>query len=200
MKVAIFSGGPYEEVAIDKYDILICADKGYLYARNLSLSPNFILGDFDSLGFVPDGAETYPVDKDYSDLELAIDKAFSLKATEIDAYFCTGGRLDHELFNISLLKKCKINGVKARILTKTQALQILDYTDALSPIKCKENGYVSILPFTDEVVFNGSENLKYSLSGVIAKKGETLTLSNESLGSSVIIEIKSGDALLITER
>ncbi|MBO7214853.1 MAG: thiamine pyrophosphokinase, partial [Clostridia bacterium] len=115
MKVAIFAGGPFESVNLDNYDLLICADKGYLYARNLGVKPNYILGDFDSLGFVPDGAETYPVDKNYSDLELAINKAISLGATEIDGYFCVGGRLDHELFNISLLKKCKERGVVGRI-------------------------------------------------------------------------------------
>ena len=72
MKVAIFSGGPFENVQIEDFTVLICADKGYLYARNLGLKPNFVLGDFDSLGFVPDGAETYSVDKDLSDLSNKI--------------------------------------------------------------------------------------------------------------------------------
>ena len=200
MKVAIFSGGPFEDVKIEDYTLLICADKGYLYARNLGLIPNFILGDFDSLGFVPDGAETYPKDKDYSDLELAIDKAISLKASEIDCYFCVGGRIDHELFNLSLLKKCKKEGVKARILTSSQSVELIDYTDNHTPFKCKDGGFVSILPQTEEVTFLDSDGLKYSLKDITAKRGVSLTLSNVAVGNSVIIEIKSGEALLITER
>ncbi|MBQ3235077.1 MAG: thiamine diphosphokinase [Clostridia bacterium] len=200
MKVAIFSGGPFENVKIEDYTLLICADKGYLYARNLGLSPSFVLGDFDSLGFVPDGAEVFPKEKDLSDLELAIDKAISLNASEIDGYFCTGGRIDHELFNISLLKKCKDRGVKARLINSTQVVELISSADNFTPIKCKDGGFVSVLPYSSEVSFIGSSGLKYPLDNLTAKKGETLTLSNEATGSSLIIEIKSGEALLITER
>ncbi len=200
MKVAIFSGGPFENVQIEDYTVLICADKGYLYARNLGLKPNFILGDFDSLGFIPDGAETYPTDKDKSDLELAIDKAISLKASEVDLYFCLGGQTDHELFNLFLLKKCKENGLKARIITQTQVIELINYSDNHSVFKCRENGRVSLVPYSDEVVFLASDGLKYDLKGVVSSRGKTLTLSNQALSSTFIVEIKSGEVLLITER
>ena len=200
MKVAIFSGGPFENVQIEDFTVLICADKGYLYARNLGLKPNFVLGDFDSLGFVPDGAETYSVDKDLSDLELAIDKAVSLKASEIDMYFCVGGQIDHELFNVSLLNKCKQNGIRGRILTQNQVIELIDYTDNHKVFTCKEKGRVSLVPYTDEVSFIGSDGLKYDLKGVKSYRGKTLTLSNRATGSTFIVEIKDGSALLTTER
>ncbi len=200
MKVAIFSGGPFENVQIEEHTLLICADKGYLYARNLGFKPNFILGDFDSLGFVPDGAETYNVDKDLSDLELAIDKAISLKASEIDIYFCIGGQIDHELFNIFLLNKCKQNGIRGRILTQNQIVELIDYTDNHRVFTCKENGRVSLVPYTNEVTFIGSDGLKYDLKGVVSTRGTTLTLSNQAKGSSFIVEIKDGSVLLTTER
>ncbi|MBR3804179.1 MAG: thiamine diphosphokinase [Clostridia bacterium] len=200
MKVAIFSGGPFENVQIEDYTLLVCADQGYLYARNLGLKPNFVLGDFDSLGFVPDGAEVFPCDKDLSDLEIAIDKAISLKASEIDMYFCLGGRVDHELFNISMLKKCKEKGVRARIITKTQTLELINDKDNFTVFKCKCGGYVSLFPITQEVSFISSDGLKYSLKGIVSKQGETLTLSNQAIGESFTVEIKDGNALLVAER
>ena len=196
MKVAIFSGGEFTAVKILPYDKLICADKGYLYAKNLGINPDYIVGDFDSLGFIPQGAEVFPCEKDCSDTELATKKAISLGATEIDYYFCLGGRLDHQLFNINLLKFCKNNGVSAKIIDSAQTIYYVS-EDKNTEFAGKVNCFISIIPTTEKIVFNSSRGLKYPLDNLETEIGATLTLSNVLVSDKFSIKIDKGEALVI---
>ena len=58
----------------EKDDIIIAADAGYKHLEALNIIPDIILGDFDSLGFIPNGKEiiTHPERKDDTDTMLAI--------------------------------------------------------------------------------------------------------------------------------
>ena len=133
MKVAIFSGGEFSSTKIYPYDLLICADKGFSYAKKLNLMPSVVLGDFDSLEYIPQNATIYNKDKDFSDTHLAVDKAISLGATEIDLYFCLGGRLDHLLFNVNLLKYAKDKGVP----THATATAVATRRWPAWPVRCR---------------------------------------------------------------
>ena len=194
MKVAIFSGGEFVKTQIIPYDKLICADKGYEYAKILNLIPDVILGDFDSLGYVPNNAEIFPKDKNFSDTELAVKKAIELGATDIDIYFSLGGRLDHELFNINLLKYAKNQGVTAKIISGNTLLRLISGS---GKYEVKNGSFVSFVPFSSEAHIIKSEGLKYPLDKITAIKGETLTLSNEAICDEIYVEIKSGELLLI---
>lgn len=197
MKIAIFSGGPFSSVKIYPYDKLVCADKGYLYAQKLSLTPDVVVGDFDSLEFIPPSSEVYPCDKNYSDTEIATKKAISLGATEIDYYFCLGGRLDHELFNINLLKLCNENGVSARIVDANQTVYLLTQQDKIKQFTAKPGTFASFVPQTESVTFKSSTGLKYSLSGIKARIGQTVTLSNVVTSGVFTAEIDDGETLVI---
>ena len=75
-KCVIFCAGGFEGLVqpIENTDFVIAADGGLRHAQALGLTPNLILGDFDSLGYVPQGAEVFPVEKDDTDAMLAIKK------------------------------------------------------------------------------------------------------------------------------
>ena len=53
-------------------DLVIAADGGLLHAQKEHITPHVILGDFDSLGYVPEGANVFPVEKDDTDTMLAV--------------------------------------------------------------------------------------------------------------------------------
>ena len=55
-------GGLLEPIQRDDY--VIAVDGGLNHAKRLGIIPNTILGDFDSLGFVPDGSTAFPIEKD----------------------------------------------------------------------------------------------------------------------------------------
>ena len=57
---------------LQKDDLIIAADGGLAHMETAGLTPNGILGDFDSLGYVPDAAQVFPVEKDDTDAMLAV--------------------------------------------------------------------------------------------------------------------------------
>ncbi|MGM9992420.1 MAG: thiamine diphosphokinase [Candidatus Bruticola sp.] len=94
-------------------DCIIAADRGALYLQKSGLHPDIMLGDFDSLpqNVLADMQKscqqvlTFPCDKNYSDLELALRAAHRLGFYQAVIAAALGGRLDHCLFNvISLLQ------------------------------------------------------------------------------------------------
>ena len=113
MKCLIMSGGekPKDEV-IRKYasscELIIGVDKGCNYLYDLNITPQYIVGDFDSskaevikklenLGAVK---YKYNCEKDFTDSEEAFELAISKKASEIYFLGSTGKRLDHTLGNL----------------------------------------------------------------------------------------------------
>ena len=76
----IFCAGGFEKLAcpIEEGDYILAADGGLKHLQALGLQPHGILGDFDSLGFVPEGAQVFPVEKDDTDSMLAVRKGLAL--------------------------------------------------------------------------------------------------------------------------
>ena len=79
----IISGGEFAPLPLDlKYDYVIACDHGYDYAIRLGITPDLIIGDFDScdtdvtsINEIP--VETFPVAKDDTDTMLAVKCAIS---------------------------------------------------------------------------------------------------------------------------
>lgn len=92
-------------------ELIIAADSGIRHAKTLGLTPNFIVGDFDSateedlLAFQAIKRETHPVDKNFLDLELAIEKAIALATTKLFIFGATGDRLDQSLAAIMIISQ-----------------------------------------------------------------------------------------------
>ena len=76
-------------------DFIICADGGVVYAERAGITPDLIVGDFDSLGHAPKGDNVIkvPVEKDDTDLQLALSLAIENHAKEITIIGGIGGRL-----------------------------------------------------------------------------------------------------------
>ena len=73
MACVIFCAGEFDRLInpLEKGDIVIAADGGVKHTQTLGIMPDIILGDFDSLGYVPQGSELHPVEKDDTDAMLA---------------------------------------------------------------------------------------------------------------------------------
>ena len=71
----IFLGGEeYEGEIVSDGKIVVACDRAFLFLRKRGIKPDVVVGDFDSLGFVPEGAEVYPSEKDQTDFALAVDE------------------------------------------------------------------------------------------------------------------------------
>jgi thiamine pyrophosphokinase len=92
-------------------DLVIAVDGGGAVCLEAGISPDVVLGDFDSLA--PDDlarltnggarAVAFPAHKDRTDLELALDEARARGAHEVVLTCATSGRLDHTLAAIGAL-------------------------------------------------------------------------------------------------
>jgi len=86
-------------------DLVIAVDGGGAVCLDAGVTPDLVLGDFDSLSsealavLTDRGVRTvmFPSRKDHTDLELALDRARQSGATEVAVTCATSGRLDHTL-------------------------------------------------------------------------------------------------------
>lgn len=207
MKVIIVSGGqpPKEETIkkhIEKDTYVISADKGTDTLYKYNISPNLILGDFDSIdieilnyyekkGCVVD---RFKREKDFTDTEAAIEEAIKLKPTEILLFAATGTRIDHTLANIGLLSRCMKNNIKAAIIDENNEISIHNKSFKFS----EDKGAIFSLQAFGEVV-KGLNILgaKYPLNNYDLHFGDPRTVSNESIGEDIHITFNSGIVILI---
>lgn len=95
------------------FDCVIAVDRGYASLRRIGIMPDAAVGDFDSLGFVPAcPTRAFPVEKDASDMELAMREALDRGADEVLLYGAFSARLDHTLANLQMLCGYAQRGVR----------------------------------------------------------------------------------------
>lgn len=106
----IASGADREAVAAVTADVVVCADGGVDVAVEAGCSVDLVIGDMDSasseaLAAVAPTAvvQRADVDKNETDLELALTAAGERGATHITVHLADGGRLDHQFANIAVL-------------------------------------------------------------------------------------------------
>lgn len=109
--ILIFAGGDTPPTGmvedLPSSGTIVAADSGYDSAIELGYRVDVIVGDLDSLRAVelPSHVvvERHPVDKDATDLELAMELAIRDSPERIVVVGGSGGRIDHELATAALL-------------------------------------------------------------------------------------------------
>lgn len=108
MQIGIVGAGVVD-FQLDKHKHYIGVDGGIDYLIQQNIEPIFIVGDFDSLQH-QEYIKQYesiqlPTQKDDTDLAIAIEYAIKKGYTDIELYGVTGGRIDHFMAVLCLLKK-----------------------------------------------------------------------------------------------
>lgn len=191
--VILLNGDKPENIESDFYvgKTVICADGAYNYAKKLNIKVDLLIGDFDSLKKKPKSIKTitYDSDKDYTDGELALDRAIENGAENITILGASGKRDDHWYANIMLLYKALTLGVKASI--KTNYCDIYMFNSDFS-LDVKKGVYFSIVPFNGNLHIMNTEGLKYSIVDKTLHQFQTLGISNITTGGTIKIKVKSG--------
>ena len=204
-RCTIFTGGEIKELtfidiaAVEK-SFVICADSGYLYAEKVGINPDIVIGDYDSLGFVPDSTSdtfTFPREKDDTDLMLAVKEALTRGYCNIDIYGALGGRFDHTFGNIQALGYIAAHNGQGRIISETEEITLLNPGEYNVE---KRDGYsLSLFAYSDEV-----EN--YCINGVKYPTFTTLNncfplgISNKILDSRAEISFTKGRLLMVQSK
>ena len=182
------------EFCVDKQDFVIAVDGGYAYIKDFC-RVDLAVGDFDSLGYIPEGIATLrhnPI-KDYTDTYLAFEEAFNRGYDEFVVYGALGGRLDHTLANLQSAYAFAKKGVKVRLVGKDQVVEVITGKKTISG---KKGQIFSLFAF-DEAKGVYIKNGKYPLVDATLVNNFPLGVSNELLDKDCEIEVKDGYVLLI---
>ncbi|MFM0599615.1 thiamine diphosphokinase [Streptococcus suis] len=110
IKIAVIAGGSFDCLP-EPADLYVGVDAGSLRLLDHSLPLDWAIGDFDSvtseeLGQIREMAEWFlraPVEKDDTDLELALKEIFkAYPQAQVRIYGALGGRMDHMMANLFL--------------------------------------------------------------------------------------------------
>ena len=174
---------------------VIAADGGLLNLEKSNITPDLILGDFDSLGFEPEGENVikYPVKKNDTDMMLAVKKAIDLGYKEIVVFGGCGGRLDHTLANINTMVYALEKSASISILDSQNDMYITD--DALR-LSRRDKDNISLFAIEEKAVVD-IEGAKYSGKNIVISNNTTLGVSNSFADDEVKISVVEGTVLVI---
>lgn len=177
---------------------VFCADGGYANACAAGLTPDFLIGDWDS-GDRPDldvPCVTLPVEKDMTDLQAAMDQALSMGISRLLLCGCTGGRLDHTASNLLLLEWLADRGGEGMIVDEDNEVRLLS-PGTFQVWDRPHYHYISLVPLDRRVSGVTLMGMKYPLQQAELLRGDTLSISNEPRQEEMEITIAAGRALLI---
>ncbi|MBP5373130.1 MAG: thiamine diphosphokinase [Clostridia bacterium] len=195
MRCVIFLNGDYtENFEFRMGDHIIACDGAYQKLLDHGVSVGETLGDFDSLGYIPDGASVFPVEKDMTDGELALTKAAEKGFKEIAFISAGGKRDDHFLGNLSLLIKAFELGLKASLYTNYSVIRYLGEGDHVFIVSAGKT--VSFIT-TGVAEISRSEGLKYPFDKTVLKPSSTLGISNVCIKDEISFTVKSGNVFFI---
>ena len=206
MKAFIYTGGNILAENITEHpkgdDIVIAADSGALNAKRLGVTPQTVLGDFDSMKEkdIPENAEILrvPAEKDFTDTQLAVDTAIKKGATEIVIIGGIDGRLDHTLSNLGILEDLSAKHIHAVILDGKNRIRYINSTSTL--IARSGYRYLSLLCLSEKAKGVSVEGCKYPLASATLNRSFQYAVSNEIVGNCALISVRKGGIYIIESR
>jgi thiamine pyrophosphokinase len=189
--------------AIKNADFIICADGGARHMKALGITPDIMLGDFDSIQdkdriFFENSHVRFicfPEKKDYTDTELCVRWAVKNGATQITLMGVTGTRLDHTMANIFLLRMLAEKKIPAKIMDTNNEIYLV--TSKLMLQGCPGD-IVSIIPATDTVQGVTLKGFKYPLENAGLEMGTSRGISNVLQDTTAIVKVDRG-VLIVTK-
>ena len=180
-------------------DYIIAADGGYAHVQALDLEPDCILGDFDSLGFVPDSAKVFPVEKDDTDAMLAVRRGLELGYREFILYGSLDGpRLDHTVANFQTLQFLCDRGACGYLVGREQLVTVLK--DGTISFPEDASGTISVFCLGSDARGVTLRGLYYPLEGGTLTPGFPLGVSNHFTGEAAEITVEDGSLLILWDR
>ena len=207
VKAALFVNGEFEKndrliKQINQSELIVAVDGGLQHVMASGFTPHVIIGDLDSINstdlenFEQTGVDIikFPVQKDETDLELAVDYVLNLGFEEIFILGATGGRIDHFLGNFLLFSNPKYQQYKISILTKNSEIF---YCKTYQPLTGAKGDMVSLIPISEVVLGIKTTGLMYPLNNEDLIRWKSRGISNQMLDHKALIEFESGLLLCV---
>lgn len=188
-------------------DVVICADTGYLLAKEQGIHPHIIIGDFDSAAgpeCLPPEKDPYlqdipvlrmPREKDDTDTMLCVKHGLSLGIRSFLIVGGIGGRLDHTLANLQILSYLKNRGADGLLADPTTRITLADPGTCV--LDHSWGSRFSLLAVSGECRGITLAGAKYPLENAVLTDDFPLGISNEFLEDQVMVSLEHGRLLIV---
>ena len=178
---------------------VIAADGGLRHTQKLGITPDVVLGDFDSLGYTPGGANVFPVEKDDTDAMLAVRLGLKRGCDEFLLYGSLDGpRLDHTVANFQTLQFLTDHGGVGYLVGNTTMATVVKNGTLRFPAGL--SGTVSVFCMGPDAQGVTERGLFYGLENSSLSGGFPLGVSNHFTGEEATISVENGSLLVLWER
>ena len=196
----IAGAGEFNEKTLPgKDDYIIAANGGYAALKTRGITPDLVVGDFDSLEKEPSHPNIVrcPAEKDDTDMMLAVKQGLERGYTNFLINGGLGGRLDQTVANIQILTYI-VNRNARGILTgnDVNVAAIKNSDMQISPGE-KQNGTVSIFSAGDKAEGVTLKGLKYRLEDAVITNDYPIGVSNEFTDETAVISVTSGILIIM---
>lgn len=200
-KCIVFCAAEFDRLAcpIEPEDYVIAADGGLQHTQALGIEPQEILGDFDSLGYIPQDARVFPVEKDDTDAMLAARRGLALGFRELLYYGSLDGkRLDHTVANYQTLQYLADHGARGYLVGQDFLVTVVKEGTISFPEGTE--GLLSVFCLGADARGVSLRGLYYPLEEGTLTAGFPLGVSNHFTGAPAEISVEAGSLLVMWER
>ncbi|KIX90401.1 thiamine pyrophosphokinase [Staphylococcus microti] len=172
-------------------------DRGTKLLLEHDIRPLFTVGDFDSVSddermWIAEQITITPVPAEKADTDLALGVAQAIERgyDEICIYGATGGRLDHFMGAMQLLKAPAYQACRIKLIDQQNEIRLL--AEGQHEVENDVNyRYISFVPASDAVTLS-LHGFKYDLAQQVLEMGSTLTISNEFQQDKAKVKVHNG--------
>ena len=204
-RVIIFGNGRLNKGLlkhITSDDYIIGVDRAAYWLITRGIVPHMAIGDFDSATAIERQVikksvkkfKTFPPDKNWTDMELAVNQAVRLSPDEVVIFGGSGTRLDHTMATWHVLDSLLKKNITHSLTDETNSIRLLGKGRTI--FVPRGYRYISVLPFTRTVVLE-LQGFKYNVPKMKLVQGSTRGISNEIAGREAAIRIYSGKAWVV---
>ena len=179
-------------------DFVIAADAGYLACLVAGVTPDLLLGDFDSLERPKDFENilSAPREKDDTDTMLAVRAGLERGCDTFYFYGATGGkRLDHTLANLQTLLWLRRQGARGYIYGDDFIWTVIE-NESITIHKTVEEGIVSVFCMDGPAHGVTETGLRYTLTDADLAMDQPIGVSNQMAGETAEVSVREGVLLV----
>lgn len=178
-------------------DFIIAADGGWLACRKVGITPDLLLGDFDSLSTRPDFPNILrvPVEKDDTDTMLAVKTGLERGETEFHIYGGMGGRrTDHTIANFQALLYLARQGAQGWLYGQGERYTAVCGGTVTFP--ARDRGILSVFCLGADARDVSIQGGQYPLHHAVLTAEFPLGVSNHFVGRPITVSVRDGSLLI----
>lgn len=185
----------------EESDFVICCDAGLNAAKRLGITPDLIMGDFDSYeGDFPAQIETmrFPVEKDDTDSMLALREGLKRDFRDFLLLFSLGGRLDHTFANIQALAFLAENGAEGELVGCEDTVRLL--INGKMDIPYREGWNFSLFSFGERAQGVTLTGMQYPLENAVITQSFPIGMGNHVVAPIAQVSVENGALLIMRSK